>query len=724
MNMHRQTRKQFPLNFPFGLIAVCIWMLFFTSVADCAGNEIDANLQWARQVFSEQAGTEPFSFVYNGQSSRSFLNSWQRQVQEQGIDENRLQRTLTLTDSITALEVKAVVTIYTDTPGVDWTLYFTNNGQTDTPIIEQVQALDMSLELGSGKAPVLHRIHGSRNGMDDWHPFSESVSIGKRIEFGATGALSSYEIAPFFNLDWASGGVITAIGWTGNWGSSIAYNENQELHWNAGMRNIHLKLHPGETIRTPRIMQLYWLGSDELRSYNLFRRTMLNHIVPKINGETIVPPIVHMGTSFYELNSSSEENVLSHVESIKGLGFEYFWMDAYWMRGDVDHEAGPSFPNGIGNYGFPIERVPSSGFPRGLKPIGDRVHKDNMGFVVWFGPEIVYPNTYLAREHPEWVISPTANGSGTFNLGIPEAREYMTRYMNTVIKEYGIDCWRTDSGPQLVHWEFNDAQIGPDRGGITEIRHVEGYYQMWDDMRKANPHLFIDDCCGGGQRIDLETMSRAIPLWRTDGTIAPLFANDFNQAAMLNQIMTAGLNRYVPFSTSGMMGATPYWFRSGVNGGGISFAEDVRSLDYNRDAARKGMKEYNSAPQDRTEEYPRDLLKKGIAEAKRIRKYYFGNYYPLTPASASPQDWCVMQYHRLAEQDGMIVAFRRHESPAASLPCTLFEIDPQTRYEITKYVTYDPSEPVAITGKEFQNSTLIIEECPGSLIIEYQKIKP
>jgi alpha-galactosidase len=99
---------------------------------------------------------------------------------------------------------------------------------------------------------------------------------------------------------------------------------------------------------------------------------------------------------------------------------------------------------------------------------------------------------------------------------------------------------------------------------------------------------------------------------------------DFNQAALQNQVMTAGLSRYVPFSTSGQMGATPYLFRSGFNAG-IAFGEDVRSAAY-----------------------PHDLLRQGIAEGKRIRKYFFGDFYPLTEVMTSPEDWCVPQYHRTA----------------------------------------------------------------------------
>ena len=125
------------------------------------------------------------------------------------------------------------------------------------------------------------------------------------------------------------------------------------------MQHLRLSLRPGESIRSPRIMQLYWSGGDQYRAYNLFRRTMLAHVVPKCDGQTVTPPIVHLSTSFYELNGTTEANVLSHLEAIKGLGFEMFWLDAYWTR--------DGFPAGMGHYGFPIERVePRDRFPRGI----------------------------------------------------------------------------------------------------------------------------------------------------------------------------------------------------------------------------------------------------------------------------------------------------------------------------------------------------------------------
>jgi alpha-galactosidase len=418
---------------------------------------------------------------------------------------------------------------------------------------------------------------------------------------------------------------------------------------------------------------------------------MLAHIVPKVDGKPITPPIVHLSTAFYEMDKGTEADTLSHLTAIKDLGFEYFWVDAYYGKDD--------FPT-VGNYVFPLLRgFNLQRYPNGMKPIGEAVRQAGMKFLMWFEYERICPGTLMAVEHPDWVVLPEGGGWGMFNLAVPEAREHITRYLSESIKEYGISWLRVDNA---VFYEGLWAQLDkdhPDRVGISEIRYVEGHYQLWDDLLKAFPYLAIDNCSAGGHRVDLETCSRSIPLWRTDGTIGPLLKKDFNQAALQNQVMTAGLSRYVPFSASGQMGATPYLFRSGFNGG-ISFCEDVRP-----------------------DNYPRELLKNAIMEGKRIRKYYFGNFYPLTGVSLDTTTWCVMQYHRTEENDGMIMAFRRPQSQLSEFALGgLREIDPKAQYKVTSYQSYAPLPTKTMTGEKLMLSKAEITEIPGSVLIEYKKI--
>lgn len=634
----------------------------------------------------------PFSFVYGGKPSAEFLCHWTREVKDEKISDTTSRRTLTLTDPATRLEVRAVCLVYQDTAGVDWTVHFTNRGDKDTPVIEQVKALDAAIAIGTADSVVLHRLNGAPCLADDWMPFDQPMAKGQRIEFAATNGRSS-NVSPWFNADWGSGGDITAIGWSGQWSAAVRFNGDR-VHTEVGMQHLHAVLHPGETLRSPRILQLRWEGGDVDRAGNLFRRTMLAHILPRINGQLVWPPIVHLSTSFYELNDSNEQNVLSHLESLRGLGFEMFWLDAYWT--------GPSgFPNAMGNYGFPIERVePKDRFPRGLRAIADAVENEGLRFLMWFEPERVVAGSFLAKEHPEWVISPTGDGGGLYNLGIPEARQYMTDYLNAAIKAYKLSCLRIDYNiDPLAFWRFMDAK-DPNRAGLTEMRYVEGLYRMWDDLLQANPGLFIDNCASGGRRIDLETMSRSLPLWRSDNTCDMLDLKPATvlSAARKNQLMSLGLNRYVPFSTVGQMGATPYLFRSGFNAG-IAFAEDVRPKNY-----------------------PRDLLKQGVAEGKRIRKYFLGDFYPLLDAGIDPHGWMIMQYHRPKESDGMVMAFRRDQSAYVACEGRLRDIDPMKNYEITYHHTYAPGKPITMKGGQLKQLRLEIEECPGSVLVEYRMV--
>jgi alpha-galactosidase len=320
---------------------------------------------------------------------------------------------------------------------------------------------------------------------------------------------------------------------------------------------------------------------------------------------------------------------------------------------------------------------------------------------MWFEPERVAAGTMLAEEHPDWVISPSGDGSGLYNLGIPAARQYMTDYLNAAVRAYKLSCLRIDYNiDPLAFWRFADGNES-NRAGMTEMRYVEGLYRMWDDILKANPRLFIDNCASGGRRIDLETASRSVPLWRSDNTCDMMDKQPGTilLAATKNQVMSAGLNRYLPFSTCGQMGATPYLFRSGFNGG-IAFGEDVRP-----------------------EDYARDLLRQGIQEAKRIRKYWLGNYYPLVEATADARDWCVMQYHRPDTSDGIVMAFRRQDCPVRTCDCRMHEIDPAARYRVTRCRTYEPEAPATMSGADLRDLTIEIDVCPGSTIVEYEVLR-
>ena len=71
-------------------------------------------------ALSDQAPVKPhlpFSFVYAGRHSSEFMDRWKRQVVDEKLDKTKTRRTITLTDPLSHLEVRAVCTMYVDTPG-------------------------------------------------------------------------------------------------------------------------------------------------------------------------------------------------------------------------------------------------------------------------------------------------------------------------------------------------------------------------------------------------------------------------------------------------------------------------------------------------------------------------------------------------------------------------------------------------------------------------------
>ena len=89
--------------------------------------------------------------------------------------------------------------------------------------------------------------------------------------------------------------------------------------------------------------------------------------------------------------------------------------------------------------------------------------------------------------------------------------------------------------------EYEERDDTEDRQGITEIKHVTGYLAYWDELRRRHPDMLIDSCASGGRRNDLETMRRAVPLWRSDYAFEPVG----------HQCMTYGISLWLPFHGTG-----------------------------------------------------------------------------------------------------------------------------------------------------------------------------
>jgi alpha-galactosidase len=278
------------------------------------------------------------------------------------------------------------------------------------------------------------------------------------------------------------------------------------------------------------------------------------------------------------------------------------------------------------------------------------------------------------------------------NLGNPEARQWLTDHIDKLISEQGVDLYRQDFNiDPLDFWRANDAV---DRQGITEIRYVTGYLAYWDELRHRHPHMLIDSCASGGRRNDLETMRRAVPLTRSDYLLQIEKGEPLSQ-----QSQTYGMALWLPYFGTGINGLDAYTFRSQMCPA-LAGTWDLRS-----------------------KEIPYDLLRRLLAQWRRIGEYYFGDYYPLTPYNLAADVWLAWQFDRPDLGEGMVQAFRRSNSSYESARFKLRGLDPEARYGVGDV---DAPGAQGMTGRELMEHGLMVnvKDQPGAAIILYKRVEP
>jgi alpha-galactosidase len=552
----------------------------------------------------------------------------------------------------------------------EWVLTFENAGSSDTPLIEGIQALDVAVPAPSGEC-TLHRSLGDSNSADSFRPIADPLLPGSELRFAPNGGRSSDGHMPYFSVHHGNGGLAFAIGWSGQWAASFRH-EGDVVRIRAGMAQTRLVLHPGEKIRTPSIVMAEYRGRDWMLGPQAIRRTLIENHTPRRSGQVVFAPICG-SVGEVDPDGSYEGPHIRVMKPLAANGIEVFWSDMdpqQWYPG--------GFPGGTGTWEPDLAK-----YPRGLKPVGDAAREAGLGYLLWFEPERVARNTQISREHPEWV-SGGANG-GLFRLDIPEARRWLTDKIDVQISLAGLQWVRWDFNmPPLGHWRACDA---PDRQGITEIRHIEGLYAMWDELARRHPGMLMDICASGGRRLDFEMLKRGLPLWHSD-----LQCEGAHPEA--DQLQNAGLYYWIPLHACGVFGLEPsYAFRSAATTGNI-FALAAH------------------APENA------EAVKRSVAVQKRLRPFVLGDFYPCLPHSPAEDRWFAYQFHRPDLDAGYVIAFRRRACPEAVARLNLKGVRANGRYVVTDM---DTGERRTRTGAELQALTVTVQQTPGSALLVYER---
>src|ERR1700686_4986179 len=453
---------------------------------------------WLKEHLLNDKAQLPFSFAYDKQGSTALLKAWPRKTQTKQIDSDRTEHTVLWTDPKTGLQVRLETMEFANSPVVEWTTYFRNEGKADAPILEYVQALDVSFSVAGEGIPTILFSKGW-GVMDTYSLGKKSLNQLESFQISSESGGKTVETIPFFDITTKGRGLIGALGWPGKWAINFSRSTEAAIALSAGMQTTHISLHPGEEIRTPQVLLLPWEG-DDVDAHNVLRRHILKYHTPQYDGKPVVLPVSHLGWG--GMKTSTSLKLIEQITKEK-IGFENFWMDAGWYGADRPVDEFQVFGTEdwflhAGNWR--VNEVPHPD-GKGLRPISDAVHAKGMKFLLWFEPERAVVGTPLTIEHPEWFIGEEqTNFEGSdarplvkfrlFNFGNPAARQFMIDSMSDLITKEGIDIFRQDCNFALApFWEQADKS---DRQGITQIRYAEGLLQFCDLLRQRHPELILD----------------------------------------------------------------------------------------------------------------------------------------------------------------------------------------------------------------------------------------
>jgi len=380
------------------------------------------------------------------------------------------------------------------------------------------------------------------------------------------------------------------------------------------------------------------------------------------------------------------------------MDFETYWVDASWYGNEIESRQDMWWYTQVGNW-----YARRSDFPQGLRPISDRAHELGMKFIFWMEPERVRPDSEWARAHPDLFLSrddstwpPQWRGNLLLNLGDPRAVDLAFEKISSLITEFNADIYRQDFNMDpLTAWYPADA---PDRVGITEIRHIEGLYALWDRILTAHPGIVIDNCAGGGRRIDLESLRRTITLWRSDA--GDHGGEGIPKINIANQIQCGGLGHWIPDHNGPIRTFDAYAIRS---------------------ALTTGFMAYRVLPENEQDSEYADAIA-AVAENKRLRPLIAEERIGLIAPDLEKEAWAAFQHHRHSDSSGMIVALRGPGADSDTVTLRPEYIDVRGTYQVTRWDDYRQAPPTRITGAEFKEMLVTIPQTRSSVLVEYHRV--
>ena len=287
--------------------------------------------------------------------------------------------------------------------------------------------MDLSLTRGSSEF-VVHHAKGTCCNIADFQPIDDVLAANAKLLIQSSPWPSTTAL-PFFNVECGGHGIIAGIGWTEGWAANFARDGEKSLSVKVGPSLGHFVLHPGEEVRSLRMLVLFWNG-DRIHGHNLWRQLLLKHYSPTPGGKPLQAPLCHANWGWW-----TTEQQIARLSWWKkhDLPMELYWMDIGWERDPTDAEAKEHLATCV---------IDEKKHPGGLKPISDACHKLGMKYLLWFGSGRLWPSVERVQKFRPELLSSEYPGTDSGN---PMINKYMIEHFGNKFADWGVDVFRPDA---------------------------------------------------------------------------------------------------------------------------------------------------------------------------------------------------------------------------------------------------------------------------------------
>lgn len=614
-------------------------------------------------------------------------------------------------NDVAILDNTIKITRYTqvmeDCDAIKWMYTFKNISDADSKSLSEIWDCDMLVEMepnawfhpgyrcdADTTADVVS-MYGIVNSVaedyeiaDEFRMVDNFMQVGMNKTFCPVQGTSSTGYMPYFDVKRGNKGSFVGIGWSGQWEARFARTKDG-IVVKTGIQDLDFYLYPGEEVRTSSVFVMEY-DCDQATKYNKIRKLMRKYFSLLTKpGRPKNGPL-----SIEGWGGLPSDEMIRRINKLKEekCNFEYYWIDAGW-HGEGKELSQDCFTGDwalhTGNW-----NVNTKFHPDGMLEVSKAIEDAGMKLLLWFEPERVVDTCPLVKEHPEWLLK-AYDYNYMYNLGIDEAREHMFKTICKVIDTLHVKCYRQDYNflQSATCWKEHDE---PGRHGLCQIKQITGLYKLWDSLLERYPDITIDDCAGGGKRLDFELLSRSIPIWRSD------FYCVFNPNPDVIQVHTMNISRYLPYT-----------------GGAIKIKSDLYAHRSTYAAAWTAA--FWCSGFLKMDDHDFEVTRKAVSDYNKIRDYFYEDFYELEKAYCEDTNWAAYQYDRPNHSDGIIMAFRRRNSSCKHMDLPIKGILRNKTYE---FYDIDTEDKVCISGSNLIENgfPLDILEKYSSKIIMYKAL--